>query len=61
MMQNEKIAEFVSYFEARWLGGKSSKGDELGHPSCLKFGANLETPQNCAKKPVLQLKGSTVP
>ena len=57
-MQNEKNADFVSYFEATWLG-KNCEGDELGPPSCHNFGANLKTPKKCAKKPIMQLKGGT--
>ena len=29
-MQNEKITEFVSYFEATWLGEKSLRGRRTG-------------------------------
>ena len=59
-MHNEKIEEFVSYFELRGWDRKVCEGDELGPLSCLNFGAKSKMPKKYAPKTITQWSGDTV-
>ena len=51
-MQNEKIAEFVSYFEATWLGEKNLRGRQTGASFLPQIWCQFENAKEMRQKTI---------
>ena len=56
-MQNEKNSEFVSYFEATWLGEKNSRGRQSGASFLLQIWCQFENAKEMRQKPKIAVEG----
>ena len=56
-MQNEKITEFVSYFEATWLGEKNLRGRQTGASFLPQIWCQFENAKEMRQKPKNAVEG----